>query len=129
VLARLALWTAVAAFAFFGVAYLVVPDRMTAVVGITLTSSTARADVRAVFGGLELAIAALLARLAVRGRVDEGLAAATVLFGGLAIGRVGGAALDGEFTATTLRVIGGEAFGALGCAAALLLGRRAATSA
>ncbi len=123
-LARVALWIAVATFAFFGTAYLVAPDRMTAVVGITLSSSTARADVRAVFGGLELSIAALLAWCAVKGRVLEGLAAAAILFLGLLVGRVVGAALDGEFTATTLRVIGGEAFAAIGCGAALLLARR-----
>lgn len=123
-LPRAVLWLAVATFLFFGVAYFVAPDRMTAVVGITLTSSTARADVRAVFGGLEIAIAALLARLALRGRVDEGLVASCVLFAGLAIGRVAGAALDGEFTPTTWRVIGGESFGAAGCAAAWALHRR-----
>lgn len=124
-LSRAALWIAAATFLFFGVAYALFPDRMTAVVGIALPSSTARADVRAVYGGLEIAIGALLAWAATKpSRLVEGLFVATVLFAGLFLGRVAGALVDGEFAPTTLRILGGEGFAVLGCGVALLLARR-----
>ncbi len=90
------------AFGAIGAAWLFAPARLAPLVGIELTSPTALTDARAVFGGLECGIAALLwwcARDAAR--VDFGLWLALAGFGGLAAGRVVGFALDGP----------GDAFG------------------
>lgn len=125
--ARIVLVVAAATFAFFGVAYLVDPVGMTAVVDLVPASATARADIRAVYGGLELALAGwLLAKARHRNDVAEGLTLAAVVYAGLGGGRAMGLLLDGEASGTSLRILGAELFAALGCAVALLVERRRA---
>jgi hypothetical protein len=87
-LARAVLWLSAAAFAAVGGAFLVAPASMGARVGLSLAGALADSDVRAVYGGLELGCAALLAYGALEaGRVRLALAAQLCLFGGLAVAR------------------------------------------
>jgi Domain of unknown function (DUF4345) len=72
-------------------------------VGIELPSAAARTDVRAVYGGLQLGLAAVLAYCAASPeRVVTGLAVTTASVGGLATGRLLGAMIDGEPASITL---------------------------
>lgn len=114
---RLVLFLSVATFAFFGATFLVMPQDMAAVVDIHPVSSTAQSDVMAVYGGLELAIAAVLGRfLASRDRTREGLWISALLFAGLGGGRLVGVVLHSPLSAVTIRVLCAEGFAAVGCA-------------
>ncbi|MEX2208824.1 MAG: DUF4345 family protein [Myxococcota bacterium] len=111
-----------AVFGAVGLAWLLAPAQLGPLVGIELESPTSLADARAVFGGLECGIAGLLwlcARDAAR--VELGLLAALLAFGGLAFGRLLGFALDGPSDAIGTALLGAELVG-LG-AAALARGR------
>ena len=94
-LAQISLWLAAAAFAAAGATFALAPGLLR-LVELAPATPTARSDVRAVFGGLELGIAAALAMCARRpawrraGLVMQGLA-----FGGLAAGRLLSLGLDG----------------------------------
>jgi hypothetical protein len=83
-------------FAAFGVAFLVAPVAMIGLVELGASSPTARAEVRAMYGGLELGIAAFLfACLARRERVAAGLLCSTIALAGLALARGASIVLDG----------------------------------
>lgn len=113
---RLVLFLSFATFAFFGATFLLMPQTMAAVIDIHPVSSTAQSDVMAVYGGLELGIAAVLFRfLSARDRTREGLWIAALLFAGLGGGRLMGVALHSPLSAVTLRVLCAEGFAALGC--------------
>lgn len=120
---RLILVIAAATFAFFGLTFLVNPAGMASVVELHPATSTSTTDIRAVYGGLELGIAALLSA-ALRTRVREGLLMATILFGGLLLGRITGILVDGPVSPTTWRVFSAELFATLGSAFGLFLTRR-----
>jgi uncharacterized protein YjeT (DUF2065 family) len=83
-------------FVFVGVGlyYLGFPEAGAEAVGIRLDTPMARADLRAVYGGLDLAIGLLLLRSAHRGDVLVGLRIQAYAFGGLLLGRLLGQALD-----------------------------------
>jgi ribosomal protein S18 acetylase RimI-like enzyme len=88
-LARFVLAASALPFAASGLAFLSTPLAMSARVGIALGDSTADSDARAVYGGLQLACAALLAGAA-RGSapwVRAGLVAQLFFYGGLASAR------------------------------------------
>jgi hypothetical protein len=79
-----------------GVAFLLAPVAMMQSVEIAIASPLARGDVRAVYGGMEVALGALLLLAGQRSdRVRPGLFAAGVLFTGMASGRLLGVLLDG----------------------------------
>ena len=94
-LAQISLWLAAAAFAAAGATFTLAPGLLR-LVELAPATPTARSDVRAVFGGLELGIAGALAVCARRpawrpvGLLLQGLA-----FGGLALGRLLSLGLDG----------------------------------
>lgn len=82
---------AVAAFAVLGGWALVAPDTFLPSVGLELVGEGAQAEVRAMYGGLELAVAGLLAREALRPeRLQWAVRSAAVLLGGLGLGRLVG---------------------------------------
>jgi hypothetical protein len=86
--ARWFLRTAALAFAGIGSAFLAVPETMGRFIGISLAGTTADNDVRAVYGGLQLACGALLVWASMEPRwLRAGLAAQLLLFSGLALGR------------------------------------------
>lgn len=94
--ARIVLAAGAVAFAAPGAAFLLWPERFAGVLGITLDGPLARTDVRAVFGGLELGVAAVLALCAMRStRAADGLALLCATAGGMLAGRLLGLARDG----------------------------------
>ncbi len=83
-LARVVLALTAFPFAAIGLGFLLAPEAMAAQVDVSLASTTADHDVRAVYGGLQLGCAALLAWGALRpAHVREALVAQLVLYGGL----------------------------------------------
>lgn len=83
--ARIVLVLSAVPFAVIGAAFTLYPTRMGDLVGLSMDGSTAVADVRAVYGGLQLGCAVFLA-LAARNApwCRAGLAAQLALYGGLA---------------------------------------------
>lgn len=80
-----------AAFAALGAWALVAPATFLPSVGLELVGDGALAEVRAMYGGLELAVAALLALEALQpDGLARAVAAAAVLVGGLGLGRLAG---------------------------------------
>jgi hypothetical protein len=93
---RLILALAALAFLGFGIAFLVSPAAMGALVDLDLISATARTEVRAMYGGLEIGLGVGLLTLLLRHRqVALGLRVALAAFVGLAAGRLYGLAVDG----------------------------------
>ncbi|WP_438028138.1 DUF4345 domain-containing protein [Sorangium sp. So ce233] len=118
-LAPLSLWMAAAAFAAAGLAFLAAPGLLT-LVDLSPATPTASSDVRAIFGGLELGVAALLAICARRPAwYRAGLTAQALTFGGLALGRLLSLALDGLPRPVTFALWGPEIAGAALAIAAL----------
>jgi hypothetical protein len=116
---RIALCVSAAGWGF-GAAFLVWPVELVGLAGIELPSATARADVRAVYGGLQLGLAAFVAYCAARPeRTVVGLVATTSCIVGLLTGRLVGALVDGECSRITLAYLSIEAVSAAVAAAAL----------
>ncbi|NVN52503.1 DUF4345 domain-containing protein [Mycolicibacterium hippocampi] len=83
-------------FAGMGIYGLVVPDRLVAPFDITLGSAAARSEVRAVYGGFGLAIAAVLTLAVARPELRSGiLVTVAAALAGMAFGRLVSAA-DGR---------------------------------
>jgi hypothetical protein len=111
--ARLVLVISALPFAGIGLAFLLAPAALAAHVDLSLGSATADHDVRAVYGGLQLACAALLAWGAARPeRVRFALVAQLLLYGGLASARLVAWAAAGAPGAFGLALHAGEALGA-----------------
>jgi hypothetical protein len=90
----LALWIGAIAFAFFGVWLLATP-RALAGVGIPADNANARAEIRAMYGGFELGIAAFLGFCLLRPEWTEpGLWFQLLALGGLALGRLIGISVE-----------------------------------
>jgi hypothetical protein len=83
-------------FLVMGVYALTAPRALIRPFGVTLESATSRSEVRAVYGGFGLAIAAVLGYAAVRGgELQKGvLITVGVALAGMALGRVVSAILD-----------------------------------
>lgn len=98
---RAILWVAVVGFGGFGLAFAAFPDAMAALVDIQLPTDTARADFIAIYGGLELGLAAFF-WMCIRhdDRVRVGLLAS-----GYALTGFGGARLIGILRADDPRPI------------------------
>lgn len=113
-------------FALVGVAFLIAPAPMAGWVGVEITSPTADSDVRAVYGGLQLGCALLLAVAASRNEwVRAGLVAQVVLYGSLGAARFVSYALVGLPSSLGLLLHTGEIVGlALGGAAWRALDRQ-----
>jgi hypothetical protein len=94
-LAPISLWLGAGTFAGAGFAFLLAPGLLQ-LVDLAPETATARSDVRAVFGGLELGVAGLLGLCARRTAWHHvGLLAQALAFGGLATGRLLSLAIDG----------------------------------
>jgi hypothetical protein len=111
-LAAITLGLGAAAFAGAGLAFAAAPD-LVRLVGLAPDTATARSDVRAIFGGLELGVAALLVACARRPDWHAvGLLAQALAFGGLAAGRLLSLAADGTPAGITFMLWGPELVGA-----------------
>ena len=104
----------------FGLYCFFVPGSLQEAAGVAATNETGTTDLRAMYGGLQIAIG-MLAVLALRdaARVRSTLLTLVVLVGGIGIARVLGAMLGGDTSPFTL---GAAAFelAAAACAAWLL---------
>ena len=119
-LAALSLSLAAVAFAGAGLAFLGAPGLLV-LVDLAPVTATARSDVRAVFGGLELGVGAWLAVCARRPAWHPpALVAQALTFGGLAAARLLSLVLDGLPRAVTFALWAPE----LGGAALALLALR-----
>lgn len=97
-------------FLCFGVGFAVVPEGMGAFVGLEMPTPTATADVRAIYGGLEIGLGVFLIACARRPEwLRPGLLAAGYAFGFIAAARLGGIMRDGATDALTLGAFALEA--------------------
>jgi hypothetical protein len=93
---RVLLWVAGLGFAAFGLAFLIHPLETFALTGLTLNGPIAVAELMAFYGGLELALGALLVACAsTPHRLRDGLLLTAVLYGAIAAARAAGMALTG----------------------------------
>lgn len=112
--ASVVVWLGYGAYCF------VDPTAVEAAAGIAIASPVASTEVRAMYGGLQMAIGAMaLAALLRPGLVRPALLCVAFLVTGLAVSRLLGAMIDGSFGQYTTGAIVFEALTA-GCAIALL---------
>ena len=118
----LALWIGAIGFAFFGL-WLLLRPRALAGVGIPADNANARAEIRAMYGGLELGVAAFLGFCLMRPEWTEpGLWFQLLALGGLALGRLIGIAVERGGTSRILWLFAGlEVVGVAITVAALAL--------
>jgi hypothetical protein len=120
IVARIFLRLAALAFAGIGLAFLALPETMGHYVGVSLGGNTADNDVRAVYGGLQLACGVLLFLASTTRRwLRAGIVAQILLFSGLALGRFVSLAWVGPPEALGLALHGAELLGIVGGAACL----------
>lgn len=114
------------AFGAFGIQWLLDPIAMASPLGIVLTNGDATSDARAVYGGMELGMAAFLVYSAwSKDRRTQGLAAAAFALLGLGTCRLVGILLDQDVSAGTYQLLGTDLGGTTLCAIAFLVSRGA----
>ena len=95
-LPRLVLFLSAGIFVGFGIAFTAFPGEMVSIVGIRVRNPTARADIRATYGGFQVGVGAFLFVCQARKEwIPLGLLASTFALAGFAIGRSGSALADG----------------------------------
>ena len=103
-------------FIGFGLAFLLLPDRMVSLVGLTSMGHDLRADVRAVHGGLEIGVGVLALIWLRAGAIQSGLQLCGAGLVGLAVGRIVGIALaSADVGAITWALLAAELVGAITC--------------
>lgn len=116
------LWIAGLCFLGFGVAFLVAPLQTLGATGIVLEGSLAATELRAFYGGLEVALGLLLIAAARSPRFEEaGLWLCGAGYGGIGLARLLGIVLAGEGTSFLWFALATEL--ALAAAAGLALWR------
>lgn len=97
-----------------GSVFLFMPMRPLGVLGIESLPPEALTDIRAVYGGIELGIAAyLFSRLARMKNLHEPLLLATLIFGAMVVTRIYGIAADGSAVTITIVLLTIELLGAI----------------
>jgi hypothetical protein len=95
--ARVVLFVAGAIYLLFGALFLVQPDRSAGWVDLQLGSPSARTEIRAFYGGLEIGLALFLAGCAFSSRwITAGLVALATACACTAAGRIVGMLVDGS---------------------------------
>ena len=90
-LAQVLLWVSGLGYAGFGVAFLLAPLRTMALAGIALEGGVAAVELRAFYGGLELALGGLICALALKpARRRDGLVLSAVCYLGIGLARLSG---------------------------------------
>ena len=124
---QLVLWLGGLGFAAFGVAFLLAPLETFALAGIRFTGAAAAAEIMAFYGGLELALGALLLTCALRpARRRDGLLLMTAAYASIALARLAGMLIHGADDSFLRLALVIEAGLAVLAAAGLLLGAGAA---
>jgi hypothetical protein len=114
-IARIGLLFGAVVFAGIGLGFLIVPVRWASVVDIALPTAMARTDLRATYGGFDLAIGIFLALCARRTDwLGPGLAALGLAAAGFAGGRLLGILIEGSATPLMLGFAALETTAALG---------------
>ena len=112
---------------FFGVAFLLRPTQMAQMVSVQLPEPTAKMEIRAFYGGLEIGLAVFLFACAATGAwIKPGLLAAGLACAGPALGRTVGLLLDGRPKPVIFTSLAVEVASALVVAVALALEWRGA---
>lgn len=127
ILAKLALGFSALTFLGVGLAFLASPAEMAAVIRLELGGVIATSDLRAVYGGMNLALGAFLLWSARAERRRTGLLLCFALFGGLLLGRSVGLLSEGAPEPPGFWLIGFELLGFALAGGALAGGRGAAT--
>lgn len=110
IMTRLVLALCAAGFAVFGVWMLLFPVAGFAMLGVAVQTADFATEIRAFYGGLELALAALIARGMWRAdRVLPALEIAAVAYGCVAASRLLGLLLDGSGATWHWVALGSEA--------------------
>lgn len=108
--ALLTLIIAALSLALFGIWFLFWPDSGWALFEVGALEAGVRAEMRAIYGGLELALAIMLLRTASRAEWRAlGLELACLVFAGLALGRAYGLLLGDPSSSFMLQALGLEA--------------------
>lgn len=98
-LSRPLLWIAGLGFLGFGLAFLIAPLETLGATGIALSGDLAATELRAFYGGLEVALGALLVAAARSPRFEQaGLWLCAAAYGGIGLARLLGIALAGSGT-------------------------------
>ena len=123
-LAQVLLWVSGLGYAGFGVAFLLAPLRTMALAGIALEGGVAAVELRAFYGGLELALGALIVAAAlVPGRLRDGLLLTLASYGAIGGTRLVAMLATGTHT-PFLRYAVIVELGLAACAGALLWATR-----
>lgn len=124
------LWTCALVFLGIGIVFTVVPQEMFAPVGLTVPGGAPRTELRAVYGGQELAIAVFLLFCARRGGValELGLLLSFLSFSGLAAYRGIGMGIDGPQVPIMSKLLLLEAAGAMFALSGLLVRARGSSN-
>jgi hypothetical protein len=97
-LPRLTLWLGGLGFLGFGLAFLVAPLQTLAAAGIALQGDLAATELRAFYGGLEVALGGLLIAANLRGARRHGLILCLASYGGIGLARALGMLIAGSAT-------------------------------
>ena len=92
-LARIVLWLGGLGFLGFGLLFLAAPVETLAKAGVIASGTAAATELRAFYGGLEVALGALLLAADLRGRRRDGLILSLASYGGIGAARALGLAL------------------------------------
>lgn len=119
--ARVLLWISGLGFAGFGLAFLWAPLQTMAAAGLVLEGALAATELRAFYGGLEVALGGVLIACALDARrLRDGLVLVLACYGGIGLARLAGMLATGADTPFLRFALATE----LGLAVAALVGLR-----
>lgn len=96
-LVPLLLWLSGLSFLGFGVAFLIDPIGTLLLAGVATEGAIAATELRAFYGGVEIALGALILFCATRGtRWRDGLWLTLICYGAIGVTRIAGMAIDGS---------------------------------
>lgn len=122
---RILLFVLAAGWVPFGLYCFLFPEALTGISGIQATQAAAVTELRAMYGGVQIAVglSALLGGLRLLA-LDKALLVQIVALGGLGVARLGGALITGDASAYTLGALGFEWVTLALCVAAMRTVRR-----